>query len=126
MKIILPHQRIWKKERNYVKKILLYDKDIKGKIGQILMAKFKPGSKKEPHWHKIQTEIFFVLSGGAKIIINGEEFRCYPGEIIICEPNEIHEVINDTNQDFRILVLKINPKKQDIYFLSDQESEKRT
>lgn len=120
MRVILPHQRLWQKNKDYYKKVLLYGPDIKGKIGQIQEVKFKADSMTNPHYHKVQEEIFYVLSGSAKIIINDRELRTHPGELIICEPNEIHQVINDTSQDFHLLVFKINPKKEDIFWAKEQ------
>ena len=117
MKIILPRKRPWKKVENYAKKILLYEKDIKGKIEEIMVAKFKPDTKKDPHYHKKMTEIFYILKGGGKIIVNKEELECHPGEVIICEPNDIHQVINDTDKSFEFLVMKIKWEKGDIYFV---------
>lgn len=117
MKIILSHKRPWKKIEDYAKKVLLYDKDIKGKIEEIMVAKFRPGTKKDAHYHKVGTEIFYILKGGGKIVVNGKRLKCHIGEIVICEPGDVHEVMNDTNKNFEILVLKIKIKKGDIYFV---------
>lgn len=117
MRKILFHKRPWKKEKDYAKKILLYDKDIKGRIGQIQVVKVGAGSTVAPHYHKIQREIFYILKGGAKIVIGEKEMRCHPGEVIILEPREVHQVINDTKKDFELLVFKINPKEKDKYFI---------
>lgn len=117
MKVILPHKRPWKKIENYAKKVLLYDKDIKGKIEEIMVAKFNPGEGKEAHYHKIGTEIFYILEGGGKFIVNEKELKCYPGEIIICEPKDIHRVVNDTGKSFEFLVFKIKDRKDDTYFV---------
>lgn len=117
MKLILPQNRPWKKETDYAKKILLYDQDIKGKIEEIMVARFEPNTVKDPHYHKERTEIFYILSGQGKMIINDEELKCHSGEIIICEPNDVHKVINDSDKIFEFLVFKIKAKKEDIYFV---------
>ncbi|MCK4670298.1 MAG: cupin domain-containing protein [Nanoarchaeota archaeon] len=45
-----------------------------------------------------------------------EEFRCKLDDFFLCEPGDVHEIINDTPEDFVILIFKTNEEDDDIYW----------
>lgn len=75
---------------------------------------FRAGDRVALHHHKVQTEVFIPLSKGA-FVVNGEEAVIGPGDILICEPGDVHgnPIIKE---DFRIMVLKLDHAWNDIYW----------
>ncbi|MFW6117621.1 MAG: cupin domain-containing protein, partial [Thermoproteota archaeon] len=117
MKRVKPDKKKWLKREGYSKKILLSEKDIKpgGHLVQIVGS--KPHTKVDLHYHKETTEIYHILKGNATLILDKKEFQTEPGDTFLSEPGEIHGIINNTEKDFVILVLKINRKKNDTYWV---------
>lgn len=104
------------KEQGYRKKILLDEKGIgvNGAVFQIV--EFPVGVKIKPHFHKKQTEVFYVLEGEAMLCIGGECTKAKPGMTFLCKPGEKHSVENEGNNAFRMIVVKWNEPKELDYF----------
>lgn len=62
-------------------------------------ATFKPGQSVEPHSHETMFEVYYVCSGKAVFIINGEEIEVAPGDCITVEPRDEHSVHNPFDSD---------------------------
>lgn len=67
------------------------------------------------HLHRNQTEIFFLLAPGS-ITINGAVMEAQGGDVIVCEPGEVHGMPLIEN-DFGLLVLKIDYDSDDTIWL---------
>jgi len=106
----------WIVSRGFRKKILADEKVLgqKGCLAQIVSV--APGDEVKPHYHKIQTELNYILQGNGILFFNKERIRTQPGDVIICEPGDIHGVINDTRDDFQFIVFKTNFVQNDIYW----------
>ncbi len=106
----------WIDKGIYKKKIIVKPEDLGDNIA-VQIVSIKPKCEVKGHYHKRHSEIFYILSGKGKIIINDEEKTCEPGDVFICKPNDIHSAINDSNEEFKILVIKINYVENDIFWL---------
>ena len=96
----------------YLKRILIDDQAL-GIPGSFLQeVEFKKGDLVRQHHHNFQTEIFYALDE-APFLINGKKVTMRPGDVLVCEPGDVHgnPVIP---HDFRILVLKIGYRENDI------------
>ena len=71
-------------------------------IVQVLLPSGHSGGS---HYHKLAEETYYVLKGEADIIINGYSFKVTPGMMISILPGEIHDVINNTDNDFELLAI---------------------
>jgi len=58
-----------------------------------------PGNTSSKHFHKFSEESYLILSGEAALNINGNEFTLYSGEAILIEPQEIHQISNQTAEE---------------------------
>lgn len=67
---------------------------------------FKPGQKLGKHYHKEVEETFIFLEGSPKIIINDKEYRVSQGDVFRLEPQETHDIINDTNKVMKAIFIK--------------------
>ncbi len=98
--------------QGYVKRVLI-DESSLGIPGSFMQeVEFKKGDVVRQHHHRFQTEIFYALDE-APFEINGNKVTMSPGDIVVCEPGDVHgnPVIP---RDFRILVLKVNFRENDI------------
>jgi quercetin dioxygenase-like cupin family protein len=56
------------------------------------------------------------MQGDVVFTINGETRRLKTGDMMMTEPDDIHKVANDSNEDFMVLVFKSNYVKDDTYW----------
>jgi len=66
----------------------------------------KPGQSLKPHYHNQVEETFYFLCGSPKIIVERQEFRVRPGDAFLIEPKEKHDLINDTQENTRAVIIK--------------------
>lgn len=107
-----------KKENCYYKKVLLKGGEI-GAGGAILQkVRFPKGLKINPHFHRKQTEIFYVSGGSAVIEINGRKYKADERKMFIVRPDDLHSIDNSKGkEDFEIVVFKVNePEDENDFF----------
>jgi len=66
----------------------------------------KPGQQLGRHCHQEVEEHFYVLSGTPKMEADNQELRLQPGDVIRLQAPECHNIINDTQQDIRLIFIK--------------------
>lgn len=109
----------WNKKKGYMAQIF-FDFKEKGNNSRFVLIKMEPHTKIRPHYHTKIKEILFITKGTGKIIIKNEERHCKPEDIILIEPEEIHKMINDTENTFEWLEFKMHdPEEDDIFFPDD-------
>jgi quercetin dioxygenase-like cupin family protein len=66
------------------------------------------------HYHKIATELYYVLSGEGKVMLDGEEQDVRPGTMIHIPPDVVHGAFGK----MRVLVIGIpDIDDSDVYFV---------
>ncbi len=73
---------------------------------KIIRAVLDPNSSMGKHVQK-NNEFIYVLSGRAKVIINGEEELLNQGDVHYCPFGSTHEIINDFNEDLVLLDITV-------------------
>ncbi len=106
----------FKPRYTYLKEVPFSEKDLRCSGAKFQIVKFLPHTSIKPHFHKTTVEIFYVKHGTGIIKLNDKEFRCNSDDFFLCEPGDVHEFINDTNEDFVILVFKTNETEEDIHW----------
>lgn len=107
----------WKDRFTYVKDVPFSEKDLHCAGTKFQIVKFRPHTSIKPHYHKKTYEIFYIRSGTGILNLNNKEFRCRPDDFFLCEPGDIHEFINDRDDDFVILIFKTNEvEDKDMYW----------
>lgn len=96
-------------KKDYSKKVLLSLEDMAKYPGHVVQTvTIPPHTKQRNHFHMQQTEIAYVLSGNATYTVNNRPHNTTVGDIIVDEPNEAHFIHNESDEDFVVLVFKIN------------------
>jgi quercetin dioxygenase-like cupin family protein len=116
MKFVKLDEKDWLERKGYSKKILLTEEDLKSKGNLVQIIRNEANTEIKPHYHKQMIEIYHILKGNAIVFCGDKRIRAKPGDTLLCEPGEVHGVINDTDEEFQIAVFKINAKDDDMYW----------
>ena len=63
------------------------------------------GKMSSSHYHKVTEETYYILSGNATMTINGKSFKVEPNLAILIMPNEVHQIINDGEEQLEFLTI---------------------
>lgn len=110
----LSHSEFEERE-GYERSVLLSSDDFSGNT-KLQLMRLAPGQRIKPHYHKVRTECFRIVSGEGEIIVNGEKVASSNDDVVLCEPEDIHEFINTSNETpFTFLVIRTNdPGNEDM------------
>ena len=122
MKYVKLDQKQWQNRQGYSKKILLTETDLKSKGNLVQIVKTDAHNEIKPHYHKQMTEIYHILKGNAIVFCGETRTKTQRGDTIMCEPYEVHGVVNDTDEEFLFVVFKINANDQDIYWVETADN----
>lgn len=117
MKFVKLNEEGWLKGQGYSKKILLSEDDLKSKGNLVQIVKNEAHTEIKPHYHKEMIEIYHILRGNAVVFCGDTIVRAHPRDTLLCEPGEVHGLVNDTDEDFLFAVFKINAKDEDIHWV---------
>ncbi len=71
-----------------------------------------------PHYHKVATEIYYVLEGQGSILLDGEEHPIHEGSMVHIPPGIVHGAIGR----MRVLVVGIpDLNDTDLYFPDEED-----
>jgi len=70
----------------------------------------------KPHYHKISTELYYVLEGEGKVVLDGEEREVRSGTMVHIPPGVVHAAIGK----MRVLVVGIpDIDDSDVYYVDE-------
>lgn len=119
MKFIKADQGTKVEGKGYTKDVYVKGVDLISNKALVQMIIHEPHATADDHYHKTTTEIFYFLEGKGIFIINNKEIECEPGDILICEPNEVHATRN-LDQKWKYLAFKTDrtdTENNDSYWL---------
>jgi quercetin dioxygenase-like cupin family protein len=105
------------KADGYSKQVLLKGLDMVERLALVQFIIIEPHQHAALHFHKKTMEVFYMLEGEGFIKINGQEFHVSPGDTMVCEPGDKHEVKNNSDQVWRYIVFKTFIKGSDNYWV---------
>lgn len=73
----------------------------------------------QPHYHKIATELYYVLEGEGTVVLDGLEYPVRKGTIVHIPPGVIHS----SKGKMRVLVIGIPDISEKDYFLPQDSSD---
>lgn len=91
-----------------LKKILFKKGDlVEGAIQMINWAKLPMGRSFEKHYHTTMEEVYIILSGKAKIIIDKEEEYLEKGDAVLIPIKAAHQMTNISDEEVNYIALGI-------------------
>lgn len=112
----MTNENNWIKGEGYRKKVLYDEGDLSSEGVRIQYVEVDAGDRVSPHYHKAQTEVYNVQRGEAILGIDDVDYEVEKGDTLICKPGQVHYVINDFSEKFRLLVVKTNYEEGDSYW----------
>jgi mannose-6-phosphate isomerase-like protein (cupin superfamily) len=91
-----------------LKKVLFACGDLQsGTVRMANWAKLLPGRSFASHYHEDMQEVFIMVAGAARLVIDGAEVVLAPGDAVRIDPGEVHEMFNDTNEPAEYLAIGV-------------------
>ncbi len=109
----------WIEEDGYSRQVLAPSAILEDDTTAMEVLEVPADSEIDPRRHDRTEELFFILQEGGTLVVNEAAFTPEKGEVIVCEPGDTHAVINDSDQAFRILVVKLNREEDDTIMEED-------
>ena len=81
-------------------------------IAQVARATFPPRQTAAAHAHPDMWELFICENGSGTMTLDNQKIRLTPGQFVLVEPNETHEIQSDENSPLELTMLGIIPQKQ--------------
>lgn len=72
-------------------------------------ASYNPEACSQLHYHQQRTEDYYIISGHATVMLDGEEHHLSPGKHIRILPQQQHQVINESKHEKLNLIVKCAP-----------------
>lgn len=108
MKVIQIDGDDWQEGQGYRKRRLLSAEALRQPGALLQVVVVPPGSHIPPHSHATSVEVYVVRRGVCELIVNGARHEMRPGDIILMEPGDVHELTNRGPEAFELLVFKTN------------------
>ena len=116
MKVIQIDGDDWQEGRGYRKRRLLSAEELRQAGALLQVVVVPPGSHIPPHSHATSVEVYVVRRGVCELIVNGARHEMRPGDIILMEPGDVHELTNRGAEAFELLVFKTNAAEGDAFW----------
>ena len=108
MKTIHSEGDDWQAGRGYRKRRLLSADELRQPGALLQVVVVPPGSHIPPHSHATSVEVYVVRRGMCELVVNGEQREMQPGDVLLMEPGDVHELTNHGAEAFELLVFKTN------------------
>lgn len=114
MKFVHLDPQNWQAGRGYRKNRLLSTEELRQPGALLQVVEVPPGSHIAPHSHRESVEVYVVRRGVCELIANGQRHDMRPGDVILMEPGDVHELFNHGDEVFELWVFKTNAGDGDI------------
>lgn len=65
----------------------------------VALVEIDPGKSNQKHYHPEIEETYYIISGEAKIVLDGTENHLIPGQLVAIVPNTKHKIINTSSEE---------------------------
>jgi quercetin dioxygenase-like cupin family protein len=113
MKKVEIRPEAWQAARGYRKNRLLTAEELASPGTLVQLVEIEPGDRIPDHVHRQSREFYYVLAGTCLLTISGVKIRLRPGTMLLTEPGDVHQLVNDGGERFRLLVFKTNAAPDD-------------
>lgn len=108
MKQVKLSQSVFEEREGYERSVI-FDGDDFGSNTKVQLMRLAPEQRIKAHHHDIRTECFRIVSGNGSITINGEVVASTSDDLVLCEPGDVHEFINlSEDEPLTFLVIRTN------------------
>ena len=66
----------------------------------------EPGESLGGHYHRQVEETFYVVAGEGTFVVNGERLAASVGDAFRMEPNDRHDILNESAEPLRLVFIK--------------------
>lgn len=63
-----------------------------------------PGKCSSEHHHLTAEESYYILSGTPRMVVDGRNVSLHPGQALLIQPGERHQISNDSSEPVTFLV----------------------
>ena len=74
------------------------------------LTRLKPGCEVGRHRHNGDGEVYYILSGHGKYLLDGELVDVVPGDVLFCDDGEEHQMINDSDENLEFFAVVLYSK----------------
>lgn len=64
-----------------------------------------PGGSSSRHYHRQSEETYYILRGRARMVLDGRELSLVPGQALLIQPPEQHQIANAGEDDLEFLAI---------------------
>lgn len=126
MKIVQLDPSNWQGGRGYRKNRLLSAGELRQPGALLQVVEMPPGEPPAgghipPHSHRTSVEVYVIRRGVCELIVNGQRHEMRPGDIILMEPGDVHELFNHGDEPFELWVFKTNAAEGDTVWAERME-----
>lgn len=90
------------------KKVLFRRGELQSGVVQMVnWAKLPRGKTFEPHFHEDMQEVYVMIEGVARLVVDGRTAILRRGDAVVIEPREVHQMWNDGDRDVEFLAFGI-------------------
>ena len=114
MKAIVIDDEDWQEGRGYRKRRLLSAGELRQEGALVQVVVVAPRANIPPHRHQTSIEVYVITRGVCELVVNGERREMRPGDILLMEPGDVHELTNWSDEPFELLVFKTNAGEGDV------------
>ncbi|MCB2209782.1 cupin domain-containing protein [bacterium] len=68
-------------------------------------VRLQSGGTSEAHYHKVAEESYLILEGEAQLLVNGREVHLTPGDAVVIQPPEVHQISNPGDTELVFLAV---------------------
>lgn len=88
---------------------------LNGRVQMVNWARLPAGRSFQPHYHEDMQEVFIILNGTVTMQVSGDDdgtlCELRPGDAVLIEPREIHQMSNLSKRDVDYLVFGISTEE---------------
>lgn len=105
-------------QRESYERSVLFTTDDFGINTKVQLMRIPQNGGIRSHHHDVRTECLKILSGDGTIKVNGEIAASSPDDIVLIQPGDVHEFINNSGTEpFTFLVIRTSdPTHDDMIF----------
>ena len=92
-----------------ISKMLVRPETCGSRLVDFRISVYQPMSHVEPHFHRVQEQIYHVIDGEGLMELDGERSVMGPGDFVFIPPGVVHAIYNTGTTDLTFFVVTTPP-----------------